>query len=68
MNVGSYVRMVLATATQAKFTKGYKQQNIQEVFKTINTKKQYFVSWKGYDGSFNSWIESEAIYNLKNKK
>jgi len=36
--------------------------------KTINNKKIYFVSWKGYDDSFNSWIESEAIYSLKKKK
>jgi len=118
LKVGSYVRLVLASATQAKFTKGYKQQNTQEVFKiqaikknthpityklkdlsnelvkgsfyieelvetvkpdfflineiirskTINNKKIYFVSWKGYDDSFNSWIESEAIYNLKKNK
>ena len=118
LNVGSYVRLVLATVTQAKFTKGYNQQNTREVFKihaikkntlpttytlkdlsgeliegsfyfeelvetskpdfflinkiikskTINNKKRYFVSWKGYDESFNSWIESEAIYNFKKKK
>ena len=117
LNVGSYVRLVLATVTQAKFTKGYNQQNTREVFKihaikkntlpttytlkdlsgeliegsfyfeelvetskpefflinkiikskTINNKKRYFVSWKGYDESFNSWIESEAIYNFKKK-
>ena len=115
MKVGSYVRLVLASVTQAKFTKGYNQQNTQEVFKihtikkntqpityklkdlsnelikgsfyyeelvetvkpefflinkiicskTINNNKKIFVSWKGYDDSFNSWIESEAIYNLK---
>ena len=115
MNVGSYVRLVLAAVTRAKFTKGYKQQNTQEVFKihsiknntlpitykfkdlsgelikgsfyyeelvetsktdfflineiikskTINNKKHYFVSWKGYDESFISWIESESIYNFK---
>ena len=115
LKVGSYVRLVLASVTQAKFTKGYNQQNTQEVFKihtikkntqpityklkdlsnklikgsfyyeelvetvkpefflinkiirskTINNKKIFFVSWKGYDDSFNSWIESEAIYNLK---
>ena len=35
--------------------------------KTINNKKHYFVSWKGFDESFNSWIESEAIYNFKKK-
>ena len=118
LNVGSYVRLVLATVTQAKFTKGYNQQNTQEVFKihaikkntlpttyklkdlsgeliegsfyfeefvetskpdfflinkiikskTINNKKHYFVSWKGYDDSFNSWIESKAIYNFKKNK
>ena len=117
MKVGSYVRLVLGCVTQAKFTKGYRQQNTQEVFKihaikkntlpityklkdlsnelikgsfyieelvetvkpdfflineiirskTIN-KKIYFVSWKGYDDSFNSWIESEAIYSLKKNK
>ena len=117
LKVGSYVRLVLASVTQAKFTKGYRQQNTQEVFKihaikkntlpityklkdlsnelikgsfyieelvetvkpdfflineiirskTINNKKIYFVSWKGYDDSFNSWIESEAIYSLKKK-
>ena len=117
LNVGSYVRLVLAKVTQAKFTKGYNQQNTREVFKihaikkntlpttytlkdlsgeliegsfyfeelvetskpefflinkiikskTINNKKRYFVSWKGYDESFNSWIESEAIYNFKKK-
>ena len=115
LKVGSYVRLVLATVTQSKFTKGYKQQNTQEIFKihsikkntspityklkdlsnelingsfyleelvettkpdfflinkiikskTRNNKKQYFVSWQGYDDSFNSWIESEAIYNFK---
>merc|ERR1711874_112653 len=27
LKVDSYVRLVLASATQAKFTKGYKQQN-----------------------------------------
>ena len=121
LKVGSYVRLVLATATQSKFTKGYKQQNTQEIFKihsikkkntspityklkdlsneiikgsfyfeelvettkpdfflinkiikskTRNNKKQYFVSWQGYDDSFNSWIESNAIYEFqkKNKK
>merc|ERR1712105_579989 len=105
LKVGSYVRLVLASVNQAKFTKGYNQQNTQEVFKihtikkkntqpityklkdlsnelikgsfyseelvetvkpdfflineiicskTINNKKIYFVSWKGYDESFNS--------------
>jgi len=119
LKVGSYVRLVLATVTQSKFTKGYKQQNTQEIFKihsikkntspityklkdlsnelikgsfyfeelvetskpdfflinkiikskTRNNKKQYFVSWQGYDDSFNLWIESDAIYNFnKNKK
>ena len=118
MNVGSYVRLVLVAVTQGKFTKGYIQQNTQEVFKihaikkkntlpityklkdlsgelikgsfyfeelvetlkpdfflineiikseTINNKKHYFVSWKGYDESFNLWIESEAIYNFIKK-
>ena len=33
LNVGSYVRLVLADVTQSKFTKGYKQQNTQEIFK-----------------------------------
>ena len=42
MNVSSYVRLVLAAATQAKFTKGYKQQNTQEVFK-IHTIKKYML-------------------------
>ena len=117
MNVGSYVRLVLAAATQSKFTKGYRQQNTQEIFKihaikkntspityklkdlsnelingsfyleelvettkpdfflinkiikskTRNNKKQYFVSWQGYNETFNSWIESEAIYEFNKK-
>ena len=33
LNVGSYVRLVLVAVTQGKFTKGYIQQNTQEVFK-----------------------------------
>ena len=118
LKVGSYVWLVLATATQSKFTKGYKQQNTQEIFKihsikkntwpityklkdlsnelikgsfyfeelvetlkpdfflinkiikskTRNNKKQYFVSWQGYDESFNSWIESITIYNFNKNK
>merc|ERR1711942_176242 len=114
-NVGSYVQLVLVAVTQGKFTKGYIQQNTQEVFKihaikkntlpityklkdlsgelikgsfyfeelvetskpdfflindiikskTRNNTKRYFVSWQGYDESFNSWIESEAIYKFK---
>ena len=38
LNVSSYVRLVLASVTQAKFTKGYKQQNTQEVFKIHSIK------------------------------
>jgi len=29
--------------------------------KTINKKKQYFVSWKGYPDSFNSWVPETDI-------
>ena len=39
MKVGSYVRLVLGSVTQAKFTKGYRQQNTQEVFKIHAIKK-----------------------------
>ena len=39
LKVGSYVRLVLASVTQAKFTKGYNQQNTQEVFKIHTIKK-----------------------------
>jgi len=39
LKVGSYVRLVLGSVTQAKFTKGYRQQNTQEVFKIRAVKK-----------------------------
>ena len=118
LNVGSYVRLVLADVTQSKFTKGYKQQNTQEIFKihsikketlpityrlkdlsgeiikgsfykhelvetakpefflinkilkskSVNNIKYYFVSWSGYDASFNSWIKSSSIYNFEKNK
>ena len=32
LKVGSHVRLVLASVTQSSFTKGYKQQNTQEIF------------------------------------
>ena len=39
MKVGSHVRLVLAAVTQSKFTKGYKQQNTQEIFRIHSVKK-----------------------------
>ena len=33
--------------------------------KKVNNKKQYLVSWVGYDDSFNSWVGGEDIYNFK---
>ena len=115
LKVGSHVRLVLATVTQSKFARGYKQQNTQEIFrihsvekntspityrlkdlsgetvkgafyrqelvevakpefflinsiiksKKVGNKKQYLVSWVGYDDSFNSWIGGEDIYDFK---
>ena len=109
------MRLVLATVTQSKFARGYKQQNTQEIFrihsvekntspityrlkdfsgetvkgtfykqelvevakpefflinsiiksKKVGNKKQYLVSWVGYDDSFNSWIGSEDVYDFK---
>ena len=29
--------------------------------KIVNKKKQYFVSWKGYPNSFNSWVPESDI-------
>ena len=115
LKVGSHVRLVLASVTQSKFARGYKQQNTQEIFriysikkntspatyrlkdlsgesvrgsfyrqelvetakpefflinkiiksKKVNNKKQYLVSWLGYDDSFNSWVGGEDIYDFK---
>ena len=114
LKVGSHVRLLLATVTQSKFARGYKQQNTQEIFrihsiidtspityrlkdlsgetvkgtfykqelvevakpefflinsiiksKKVGNKKQYLVSWVGYDDSFNSWIGGEDIYDFK---
>ena len=106
LKVGSHVRLVLATVTQSKFARGYKQQNTQEIFrihsvekntspttyrlkdlsgesvkgafyrqelvvvakpefflinsiiksKKVGNKKQYLVSWIGYDDSFYSLV------------
>ena len=115
LKVGSHVRLVLATVTQSKFARGYKQQNTQEIFrihsikkntspvtyrlkdlsgevvdgsfykqelvetekpefflinkiiksKKVGNKKQYLVSWVGYNDSFNSWVGGEDIYDFK---
>lgn len=37
--------------------------DIDQIIKTkvVNKKTQYFVSWKGYPDSFNSWIPKESI-------
>ena len=29
--------------------------------KTVRGKKQYFVKWRGYDDSYNSWVDEEDI-------
>ena len=36
---------------------------IDEIIKTriINRKKEYFVSWKGYPSSFNSWVKEKDL-------
>ena len=46
-----------------------KIENFNEIFeidqiiksKIVNKKKQYFVSWRGYPDSFNSWVPKESI-------
>ena len=37
--------------------------DIDQIIKTkvVNKKTQYFVSWKGYPASFNSWVPKESI-------
>ena len=40
LNFGSYVQLVLADFTQSKFTKRYKQQNTQEIFKIHSFKNE----------------------------
>ena len=36
--------------------------------KIKNNKKYYFVSWKGYNNTFNSWVDSSAIFSLNKNK
>ena len=40
--------------------KDYKIENIIKT-RTKNKKKEYFVSWKGYPPSFNSWVKEENL-------
>ena len=41
LKVGSHVRLVLASVTQSKFARGYKQQNTQEIFQIHSIKKTH---------------------------
>merc|ERR1712105_443536 len=62
LKVGSYVRLVLASVTQAKFTKGYNQQNTQEVFKIHTIKKNtQLITYKLKDLS-NELIKGSFYY------
>ena len=58
---GSFYKQELIETTKPEFFL------IRKILKskTIKNKKQYLVSWLGYDDSFNSWVGSDAIYNFK---
>ena len=36
--------------------------------KIKNKNKYYYVAWKGYNDTFNSWVDSSAIFSLNKKK
>ena len=60
---GSFYKQELVETTKPEFFL------IKKIIKSkkVNNKKQYFVSWLGYDESFNSWVGSDAIYNFEKK-
>ena len=55
---------------QKVFKKNDASYNIDKVLKKRKLKgvQQFFVSWKGYPSSFNSWISEKDFSNFKKKK
>ena len=61
---GSFYKQELITTTKPEFFL------IDHIIKSKikNKKKYYYVAWKGYNNTFNSWVDSSAMFSLNKKK
>ena len=42
----------------------YRVEKVLRSRKKRGGEKEYFVKWKGWDDSFNSWVKAKDIYEL----